>query len=73
VLVRAFLLPAGAAYDPSVPLSKSRSWLLDIDAADVSNQPFEASALGSTASRLADRCHSVFRWSVTEAFLDRFR
>ena len=72
IIVRSFRLPAGAGYDPTIPHSEQPSWILDIDAGDLRPTTFSTPALCDSASRLAERCYSAFRWAVTDKFLERY-
>ncbi len=73
IIVRSFRLPPNAVYDPTIPQSERQSWILDIDAGDPRRSPFSTASICDSATRLADRCHSAFRWAVTDKFIERYR
>ncbi|MFE3195068.1 TIGR04255 family protein [Nocardia sp. NPDC059240] len=73
--VRWGLLPAGAAFDPTVPTVDSPSWVLDMDAylAYPDNAPvLRPDDLAQTVKDLAERAYRYFRWSVTDDYLTAF-
>lgn len=64
-------LEAGAMYDPNavVPI-KQRSWILDYDMSRSKQVSFEVDVLVDDLNRFANRLYKVFRWSVTDRFLE---
>ncbi|MEO0697732.1 MAG: TIGR04255 family protein [Pseudomonadota bacterium] len=77
LLARWGLTPAGATHDPDMaqPLARP-SWLLDIDSFK-ENAPvepgFDVAKLVELVDAMANRAYSFFRWSVSDAFLERFK
>jgi uncharacterized protein (TIGR04255 family) len=67
-------LPSGVLIDPGLPPLQSDSWILDLDAYNESDEgePFDPSQVAETATRLAGRGYSFFRWTVTPDFLAKF-
>ncbi|MEU1432152.1 TIGR04255 family protein [Nocardia sp. NPDC005746] len=69
------LLPAGAAFDPTVPTVDTPSWVLDMDAFmnyEDSLSQLQPGELAENISHLAGRAYRYFRWTVTEQFLEVF-
>ncbi|MGO6693435.1 TIGR04255 family protein [Rhizobium johnstonii] len=76
VLVRWGHMPASASHDPDVmsPISKP-SWFLDVDsyiAHESDMVVFDAKAAAEATYSLATRAYTIFRWSVTDQFLDKY-
>lgn len=73
MLLRWGIVPKGATIDPGLidPVA-TNSWLLDIDASNSEQRPFEASALATSYEALSERAYSVFRWIVTDKGLAHF-
>lgn len=63
------LLPAGATFDPSIEAADEPSWVLDVDAYSIDQQPFEPPALTARAEALCGRVYQLFRWAVQDEFL----
>lgn len=76
VLVRWGHMPENTSHDPDImtPIASS-SWFLDVDSYksyESESMPFESAALSALSYQLATRAYTIFRWSVTEKFLDRY-
>jgi uncharacterized protein (TIGR04255 family) len=68
--LRQGLLPAQVTYDPgNVALSDSPSWILDLDTYQEEVIEFDCKILQGRISSLIDTSYRMFRWVVTEAFL----
>jgi uncharacterized protein (TIGR04255 family) len=65
-------LPAGAGIDPTVPPPAQPYWLLDIDSFTSSGGLFEIEALDMLARSLSGRAYKLFRWIITDDFIERF-
>lgn len=65
-------LPAGAGIDLAVPPPSVPYWLLDIDSFTGSGGPFEVDTLDNLARDLSSRAYGLFRWIITDEFIDRF-
>jgi uncharacterized protein (TIGR04255 family) len=65
-------LPAGAGIDPTVPPPSAAHWLLDIDSFTGRGGPFDIDVLDRLARDLSGRAYSLFRWIITDEFIDRF-
>lgn len=65
-------LPAGAVIDATALPPPVPYWLLDIDSFTGSGGPFEVDVLDSLARNLAGRAYKLFRWMITDEFVDRF-
>ncbi|MDO1585639.1 TIGR04255 family protein [Rhizobium oryzicola] len=76
VLVRWGHMPPDASHDPEVmPALHQRSWFLDVDSFRSYEEEaveFNASAAADVIYSLATRAYTIFRWSVTDQFLDRY-
>ncbi|MEV6430094.1 TIGR04255 family protein [Nocardia sp. NPDC051463] len=67
------LLPAGAAFDPTVPPASSRSWVLDLDSYVQTNSgPLTRQLLNQQIRHLTERTYRYFRWTVTSDFLAEY-
>jgi uncharacterized protein (TIGR04255 family) len=67
------LVPANATYDPSaIEPNPAQSWVLDLDMYRLESRPFAVEDLLSESRNFSERIYTVFRWTVTEAFLERF-
>ena len=64
------LMPAQATYDPATlePLPVP-SWILDIDASKEDQMTFDPIALSEMSRQFADWSYRLFRWVVTDQFL----
>ncbi|ASY34027.1 MULTISPECIES: TIGR04255 family protein [unclassified Streptomyces] len=66
-------MPPGGTFDPSLPPSGERSWVLDLDcfyqSSEVSSDPQEVERCAET---LSDSAYRFFRWAVTDEFLAHF-
>ncbi|AIC29824.1 hypothetical protein IE4771_PB00090 (plasmid) [Rhizobium etli bv. mimosae str. IE4771] len=76
VLVRWGHMPHMASHDPDVmvPIEKS-SWFLDVDSYKIYESEtvaFDPEEVADLTYQLATRAYTIFRWSVTEQFLDRY-
>lgn len=67
------VIPAGKSVDPSVMRPyNTRSWLLDLDAFKMKKSDFNVEEILEETEFLATRIYSMFRWVVTDAYLQRF-
>ncbi len=67
------LLPAHATHDPTaVAGGPEPSWILDLDAYMECERRFDAAEIAASATALARRIYTVFRWSVTDRFLAHY-
>ncbi|AYD01605.1 TIGR04255 family protein [Neorhizobium sp. NCHU2750] len=76
VLVRWGHMPENASHDPDImtPVS-TPSWFLDVDSYksyESESMAFNPAALSALTYQLATRAYTIFRWSVTDKFLDRY-
>ncbi len=73
LMLRWGMLPSRATVDPRViePLDEP-SWILDLDAFNEEQRPFDAGAILSETEAFSKRIYSVFRWTVTDDFLRHF-
>lgn len=73
VTARWGLMPAKGTVDPAAvePIDEE-SWLLDIDAFQAEEQPFDIEAVVGQARAFAERIYTIFRWTVTDEFLRRY-
>lgn len=76
VLVRWGHMPTSASHDPDVmiPIEKP-SWFLDVDSYkshESDTMVFDANAVAHLTYSLATRAYTIFRWSVTDQFLERY-
>lgn len=65
-------LPAGTGFDLTVPPPPAAHWLLDIDSFTGRGGSFDIDVLDRLARDLSDRAYSLFRWIITDEFIDRF-
>jgi uncharacterized protein (TIGR04255 family) len=76
VLVRWGHMPPDASHDPEVmPALQQRSWFLDVDSFrsyEEEAAEFDSNAAADVTYSLATRAYTIFRWSVTDQFLDRY-
>jgi len=73
MLLRWGILPPGATVDPgAVEPIASPSWILDIDAFSSEQRSFVHQDLGASFRALAERAYSVFRFMITDAFLQTY-
>lgn len=67
--VRSGLMPAGAAFDPALPVVSEPSWLLDMDVYTIqAGFAFDPSVLTSQLRRFAEAAYAFFRFATTPAF-----
>lgn len=76
--VRWGALPPGTTFDPQLTAPAEQSWVLDVDSfmsiGTVGRQlEFAASSLRPELDALADRAYRMFRWIVTDRYLELFR
>ncbi|MDK1494074.1 TIGR04255 family protein [Sinorhizobium sp. 7-81] len=76
VLVRWGHMPAMASHDPDImiPIDKP-SWFLDVDSYKIHESEtvaFNPEEVADLTYSLATRAYTIFRWSVTDQFLDRY-
>jgi uncharacterized protein (TIGR04255 family) len=64
------LMPAHSTYDPgSLEPLPAPSWILDIDASKEASMTFDPTELSEVSRQFADWSYRLFRWVVTEQFL----
>lgn len=66
-------LPAGATVDPSLPGPPVNHWILDIDVFSKTGAPFDPEALARQARESSEKSYLLFRWIMTEEFIEKFR
>jgi uncharacterized protein (TIGR04255 family) len=67
------MLPANGTIDPNVlEPTATRSWVLDLDMYTNDQGDFAAASLAPLLERFAERIYSVFRFMVTDKFLDHY-
>ena len=73
MLLRWGVLAPQVSPDPTAiaPLPRE-SFLIDIDVSSVSRRAFDVNALSDAFHGLAERAYSVFRFAVTDSFLEAF-
>jgi uncharacterized protein (TIGR04255 family) len=67
------LLPSGAIFDPSIAPVPHQSWFLDIDSSTATRLEMNSAVLAEELQSLSERAYRLFRWLVTERFIERFR
>ena len=73
VLLRWGVTPPGGSIDPAVlPPLDAPSWVIDIDVSDVRAAAFDRQQLSETFNALAARAYAVFRYVVTNEFLELY-
>lgn len=67
------LLPAGASFDPAAaaPINTA-SWMLDLDMFKEERREFVSDTLLAEAEAFAKRIYTLFRWAVTDDFLQHY-
>lgn len=73
VTARWGLVPSHSTVDPAAvePIGEP-SWLLDVDAFHENTRMLDVDATVVQARRFAERIYSIFRWAVTDEFLQRY-
>jgi uncharacterized protein (TIGR04255 family) len=73
LLARWGCLPPEGTLDPAAiePIAEP-SWILDLDMFSTGAVPFAIDPVVEQARRYAERIYTVFRWAVTDEFLNRF-
>jgi uncharacterized protein (TIGR04255 family) len=73
LLLRWSVLPPQMSPDPSaIQLLQDPSFVLDIDVWSTDQRPFEPSPLLAAFQKLTERAYSVFRFAVTDQFLNTY-
>jgi len=75
LIARYGLAPANFSHDPDIaPPVGERSWVLDVDSysTNCAGQEFDAKMLCGELDKVAARAYAFFRWSITDAFLEKF-
>lgn len=73
VMTRWGLVPARGTVDPAaVDAIDEPSWLLDVDAFQAETRELDVEAAMQQARGFTERVYSVFRWAVTDEFLQRY-
>lgn len=67
------LLPARAVFDPSIPPAEYRTWFLDIDSFTSEAIEMSSDAITEEIKELAVQEYNLFRYIVTDRFIDTFR
>jgi uncharacterized protein (TIGR04255 family) len=66
-------LPANMTIDPNlVPIVDEESWILDLDVSKSAESAFFSEGITELANLCAERVYAVFRWMVTEEFLQTY-
>jgi uncharacterized protein (TIGR04255 family) len=74
VLARWGFLPPNTTVDPSaIEAVMEKSFILDFDMSSAAPMPFSVDGAVELAERYAERIYTLFRWAVTDAFLERYR
>lgn len=71
--VRWGLLPERAVLDPTLPPVEEKSWILDLDSFTQNKSDFATDHLIERTQELAEQAYRMFRWIVTERFIETFR
>jgi uncharacterized protein (TIGR04255 family) len=66
------LLPANTLFDPTLPPVGRPTWFLDIDCYTAGGIDMAADALSEEATSLSERAYGLFRWLVTDDFIEHF-
>lgn len=72
VQVRSLFLPPDVSFDLSIPPVPFQSWVLDIDAFNEIQRPFETLQIVDTVRTLAERAYGVFHWAVKDKFREEY-
>lgn len=72
LIVRQGRLPANAGYDPAIPVATTESWFLDLDASVEGRLDMTPGEMARRAKAMSEVAYRFFRWSVKDAFLERF-
>lgn len=72
VRMRVGLVPPGVQPDPAVQPVDAPSWICDVDTFDSMFRTLDE-AVDQRAAALAEDAYQLFRWAVTDRFLDHFR
>lgn len=73
VVARWGYLPPGSTVDPAaIEPEDDKSWILDLDMFSTAPMPFVVDAVVAEAQRFAERIYTIFRWAVTDDFLERY-
>ncbi len=72
VRMRVGLVPPGVQPDPAVQPADLPSWICDVDTFDARFQSLDET-VEQRAATLAEDAYQLFRWAVTDRFLDHFR
>jgi uncharacterized protein (TIGR04255 family) len=64
------LLPSNATIDPQISGLEEPSWILDLDSFNSNKISFSSSTLTEEIGGLAGLAYDMFRWMVTDHFLD---
>jgi uncharacterized protein (TIGR04255 family) len=72
--VRSGLLPAGAGFDPALPVLPQPGWVLDMDVYTIQGGfVFDTDDLTIRLRRYAETVYAFFRFATTDAFQDEHR
>jgi uncharacterized protein (TIGR04255 family) len=66
------LLPAGGAIPNVLEAAPDKSWILDLDMFTTKEGSFTAVTLTELLNRFAERIYTVFRYMITDQFLDHY-
>ncbi|MFF1606169.1 TIGR04255 family protein [Amycolatopsis sp. NPDC058278] len=65
-------LPAGAVIDADLSAPTVEHWMLDIDVFSSGGTQFDSGELTSQAREFAEKSYRLFRWLVTDEFIENF-
>jgi uncharacterized protein (TIGR04255 family) len=71
------ILPENGTFDPTLPAAPQRSWVLDLDSYQEfpdgrQRLPADVDTIVKAATDCATRAYGVFRWAVSDGFLEHF-
>ncbi len=67
------MIPGGSTIDPlAIEPVADPSWVLDLDAFEQKQQPFDSVVILARARELAEANYKLFRWAVTGEFIRRY-
>lgn len=67
------LLPEGTVMDPTLPPVAIPSLILDLDSFTMRSADIFSNAQGGKIRELSERAYRLFRWLITDEFIERFR
>lgn len=66
------VVPEKLTFDPAIPPSDLRSWILDLDHYTTLQEAFDPGTLSAKAEVMCERIYRFFRWAVTNEFLTEY-